>query len=117
MSIDYVALGQRIKAARARCGLTQEKLAERARLTTSHISKIETADTKPSLSTIVEIANAMAVSVDSLLCDSVIQPVVYLHQDFAELLEDATHEELKIMADTLRALKKSLRLNRRKDTE
>lgn len=117
MSIDYVALGKRIKAARAKCGLTQEKLAERAHLTTSHISKIETADTKPSLTTIVDIANAMHTSVDALLADSAHYPVVYLQKDFEELLEDASRDEMKIMIDTLRALKSSMRANRAKETE
>lgn len=117
MSIDYVALGKRIKAARAKCGLTQEKLAERAHLTTSHISKIETADTKPSLSTVVDLANVMHTSVDALLADNVQYPTVYLQKDFEELLEDASREEMKIMIDTLRALKKSMRANLKKETE
>ncbi len=112
MSIDYAAIGKRIKAARAVCNLTQEQLAELAHLSTSHISKIETADTKLSLPTIVDIANALHTSVDALLADNVYHPDVYLRQDFEEILADATREEMKIMSETLRTLKSALRANR-----
>lgn len=116
MSIDYVAIGKRIKAARAVCSITQEQLAERAHLTPSHISKIETADTKLSLQTIIAIANALNTSVDALLADNVHYPVVFLQKDFEELLSDASREELTVMSDTLRALKASLREHRPLDT-
>ena len=43
MQIDYISLGSRIKEARKKQGLTQEQLAERADLSTTHISNIENA--------------------------------------------------------------------------
>lgn len=76
--LDYVAVGRRIKAARIQRGLTQEKLAENAQISTSYISKIETADTKLSLQVIIDIANALQTSVDALLADNVTYPPVYL---------------------------------------
>lgn len=115
MSIDYEAVGLRIKASRTRCGLTQEKLAERINLSTSYVSKLETAESKPSLQAIVDIANALNTSVDALLSDSVTYPSVYLQKDFEEILEDATPEELKIFRETIRSLKTSLRAFRRND--
>lgn len=44
--LDYRVLGLRIKAIRVDARLTQEALAERANLSTDHISHIETANTK-----------------------------------------------------------------------
>lgn len=72
MELDYKAIGKRIKIARIQVDLTQEKLAEYVNLSPSHMSNIETGTTKVSLTTIVNIANALSVSVDDLLCDNVI---------------------------------------------
>ena len=71
MELDYKAIGKRVKIARIKADLTQEKLAEQIELSPTHLSNIETGTTKVSLTTIVNIANALSVSVDDLLCDSV----------------------------------------------
>lgn len=39
--LDMLALGQRVLAARERCGLTQEKLAWRAKLRVATLSELE----------------------------------------------------------------------------
>ncbi len=67
--MDLKAVGRRIKAARERAGLTQEDLAERANLSTTHISCIERGVKPPKLDTFVNIANAIGVSSDVLLQD------------------------------------------------
>ena len=54
MSIDYKSIGRRIKAARTRLDMTQERLAEQVNLSPSHLSNIETGTTKVSLPTIVK---------------------------------------------------------------
>ena len=72
MELDYRAIGKRIKIARIKADLTQEALAEKASLSTTHMSNIETGNSKLSLPTIVSLANALSVSVDEFLCDSVI---------------------------------------------
>ena len=53
MNIDYKAIGVRIKAARARKGVTQGYIAEVTGLSTPHISNIETGNTKLGLPTII----------------------------------------------------------------
>ncbi|MBS7007791.1 helix-turn-helix domain-containing protein [Anaerostipes sp.] len=70
MKINYEALGRKIKEVRRKQNMTQEYLAEKVDLSISHISNIETAKTKVSLPTLVEISNALGVSVDYLLMDS-----------------------------------------------
>ena len=117
MGIDYVAVGRRIKIARNKCGITQEKLAELAHLSTSHVSKIETGDTKLGLPTIVDIANALHTSVDAFLADSVVYPEVYLEKEIEELLSGLTRGEMQIMTETMAALRKSMIANRQKETE
>ena len=68
--VDYIKIGQRIRAARMELGWQQAEVAFRAGLTTSHMSHIETGQTKVALPTIVKIANTLSVSVDELFCDN-----------------------------------------------
>ena len=70
MKMNYEALGRKIKEVRRKQNMTQEYLAEKVDLSVSHVSNIETAKTKVSLPTLVEISNALGVSVDYLLMDS-----------------------------------------------
>ena len=117
MSVDYIAIGKRIKIARSKIGITQEKLAELAHLSTSHVSKIETGDTKLGLPTIVDIANALHTSVDALLADSVVYPDVFLKKDVDELLDGLSRSEIRIMTETMAALRKSIIAARIKENE
>ena len=64
MKMNYEALGRKIKEVRRKQNMTQEYLAEKVDLSVSHISNIETAKTKVSFPTLVEISNALGVSVD-----------------------------------------------------
>ena len=75
MDINYKAIGVRIKAARARKGVTQGYIANLIGLSTPHISNIETGNTKLGLPTIIHLANVLDVSVDELLCDKLIKVV------------------------------------------
>ncbi|WP_345788359.1 helix-turn-helix transcriptional regulator [Desulfosporosinus metallidurans] len=51
--------------------MTQDQVAEITGLSNPHVSNVETGSTKPSLPTIIKIANALSVSVDELLCDNI----------------------------------------------
>ena len=109
MSIDYKSIGRRIKAARISLDMTQERLAEKVNLSPSHLSNIETGTTKVSLSTIVKLANALHVSVDSLLADSVVQSKAVFEQDIQTILSDCDDYEIRGIADIAAATKKTLR--------
>ena len=109
MSIDYKSIGRRIKAARISLDMTQERLAEKVNLSPSHLSNIETGTTKVSLSTIVKLANALHVSVDSLLADSVVQSKAVFKQDIQTILSDCDDYEIRVIADIAAATKKTLR--------
>ena len=109
MSIDYKSIGKRIKAARIRLDMTQERLAEQVNLSPSHLSNIETGTTKVSLSTIVKLANALHVSVDGLLADSVVQSKAVFEQDIQTILSDCDDYEIRVIADIAAATKKTLR--------
>lgn len=109
MELDYRAIGVRIRRYRKERGLTQQTLAEFSKQEPSNISHIERGATKLGLPTIVNIANALDVSVDDLLCDSLQESKAAFDRDVSVLLSDCTHRELKIITGTLRALKEVLR--------
>ena len=68
--MDYELLGRRIREERLALGLTIEQLAERVNKSANYVGQIERHDGKPSLETVVDIANALGTTVDSLLRDS-----------------------------------------------
>ena len=65
--IDYIKIGERIRDKRKACHLSQENLAEKASISVTHMSHIETAGTKLSLPVLVDIADALGVTTDELL--------------------------------------------------
>lgn len=109
MELDYKAIGKRIKIARIRADLTQERLAENVGVSATHMSNVETGTTRVSLTTIVTIANALSVTVDDLLCDNVIKARVPFEKDIARILESCDEYEIRMVADMAQALKDTLR--------
>lgn len=107
--IDYRAIGKRIRVGRVRAELTQEKLAELVDLAPSYMSNIENGKTKLGLPTIVAIANALHMTVDELLCDSVVYSKPVFRKNIARLLEDCSEREIRILAQILEASKAALR--------
>lgn len=69
-SIDYNALGGRIREARQTTGLTQEQLAEKCSLSCAFVGHIERGTRIPSLETLVAISEVLSVSLDGLVLDS-----------------------------------------------
>ena len=109
MELDYKAIGKRVKIARIRADLTQEALAEKAGLSVTHMSNIETGNSKLSLPMAVSLANALAVSVDEFLCDSVIRFKDVFSHEVQELLDDCDDYEIRILTDLLKAAKTTIR--------
>ena len=81
MEVDYKAIGQRIKIARIKKGVTQETVADLIDITPAHMSNVETGKTKVSLPTLIAIAKALSVSVDTLLCDNVITSKIVFEKE------------------------------------
>ena len=102
VQIDYISLGSRIKEARKTQDLTQEQLAELADLSTTHISNIENAKKIPSLKSIVSIANALSMTVDALLCDSIEQSKDIYKSEAQAILDGCTINEVRILTETMK---------------
>ena len=109
MELDYKAIGKRIKIARIKADLTQEHLAEMVEISPTHMSNIETGTTRVSLTAIVSLANALSVTVDDLLCDSVVKSKVQFEKDIAGILADCDDYEIRMVKDMAQALKETLR--------
>lgn len=109
MELDYQAIGIRIRRLRKERGLTQQTLAEISNQEPSNISHIERGATKLSLPTLVSIANALEVTVDELLCDSLPASRSVFESEVAHILSDCSHLELKVITETVRTLKENLR--------
>ena len=112
--MDYVLLGQRIRAARLSSGLSQEQLAEIVGLTSQHISHTEVASTKISLPSLVKIANALHTSVDKLLSDNVHESKPHLLDDVQAVFSDCDPDEVYVMLEAASAVKKSIRIRKLK---
>lgn len=67
--MDYYKIGQRIRALRKSHHLSQDQLAELTGISTTHMSHIETGNTKLSLSVLVKLATVLSVQTDELLFD------------------------------------------------
>ena len=109
MELDYKAIGIRIKEERLRQNMSQERLAEKADLSMTHTSHIETGNTKLSLPALHKVAWALGVSMDELACDSIPKAKdIYEGEIFRET-EDCDETEIRVIADMIRSLKASLR--------
>ncbi len=107
--MDYYVIGQRIRKTRKAHGLSQEQLAELVGISTTHMSHIETGNTKLSLPVLVSLAEALEVSTDDLLfCGSPTERGSVL-AELTQLLESCTTQQLKITVDVLRATIVSLK--------
>ncbi len=108
-NMDYVMIGQRIRKLRKARGLSQETLAERVDISVTHMSHIETGNTKLSLSVLVALAAALYVRTDDLLYDQALPTEHTVEIDkIIRTLDGFTPPQLRLINDVLRAVKESL---------
>jgi len=112
MGIDYELLGQRIREARIKTGMTQATLSGIIGLSPSHYSHIESGKAKINLPTLVSIAQALDTTIDLLLYDSI--PVLKdaYDKEFKDLLEDCTRNEKEILLQNAIQVNTVLKRNR-----
>lgn len=106
--MDYYKIGQKIRKIRKAHGLSQEELAERINISTTHMSHIETGNTKLSLPVLVDIANTLEVRVDDLLNHPGAATTSTSLDEIAAVLERCSSQEAKVIADVVKATKRSI---------
>lgn len=111
MVINNAQIGQKIRIFRRKRGLSQFALAELVDKSPAFISYIERGAKSMSIETLVLIANALNVSSDELLVDSLENTVRASNHIFADLLSDCSEFERRVLKDILVTSKASLRSN------
>jgi len=109
MQIDYLDIGSRIRAERTKQKISQEKLAEMVGVGTTHVSHIETGNTKMSIKIFIAIINALNISSDELLRNHIHKVKHIFEGELSDIITDCSDEEARIITDTAKALKISLR--------
>ncbi len=101
--MDYELLGRRIRDERLLLRLTIEQLAEKVDKSTNYIGQIERNDGKPSLETVVDIANALGTTVVALLRDSLdAEKRDYLVQEISVLLSSLDDKGKQFILDVVK---------------
>lgn len=95
--INYVLIGKRIRETRTQMNLSQAALAEMSGLSPRYISHIETARKKASLSSLVNIANAVGISVDEILYGNQTAYTNDYQLDIILLIENCTPSEKRYL--------------------
>ncbi len=106
--MNYYEIGQRIRKLRKARGLSQEQLAEYVGISTTHMSHIETANTKLSLPVFIKIAEVLEVQTDSLLYDEQRDTADYARTEIESILDSCDARQAHIIADIVRYLKTTL---------
>lgn len=106
--MDYYEIGQRVRKYRKVHGFSQEELAEKIGISTTHMSHIETGNTKLSLTVLVSIAQVLEVRTDDLIFDHKITNKSTVIEDILNVLDGCTSQQLVIIFDLIRATKTSL---------
>ena len=110
--MNYYEIGQRIRKYRKAYSLSQEQLADKVQISTTHMSHIETGNTKLSLAVLVKIADALSVQTDALVYDAPQINRTVMTDEISDILNSCDPEELKIVTDVIKALKVSLEKHR-----
>lgn len=105
MAIDYEKLGLRISHFRGEKGYSQITFSSKITTSRNHLSQIEIGRKYPSLDLLVEIANALDVSADDLLIDSLNHPSSSANTELHLLLLDCNEAEEKVLIELVKYMK------------
>lgn len=108
-NMNYFEIGQRIRKLRKAYNFSQDQLAEMVEISTTHMSHIETGNTKLSLPVLVKIAQALHVQTDEIIYDSHHDTKTSIKQEISELLDSCSVQEAHILMDILIASKTALK--------
>lgn len=84
--INYSLIGKRIKEARKKHGITQEKMAEILHVSIGYISQLERGITKINLDTLSKISNATNTDIAYLVTGTVIESPNYIDDEISNCI-------------------------------
>ena len=106
--MNYYEIGQRVRKYRKAHQLSQEELAERVGISATHMSHIETGNTKLSLPVLVSLSSVLEVGTDDLLFETTRATRSDALEDVLSILEGCSAQQLKVLKDILGAARKSM---------
>jgi len=105
-------IGRRVREARLKLGLTQERLAARANLHYSYIGQVERGNKVPSLKTLSKIAKALNLKVEDLIGEKTKENSIssrdLLAQELLLLVRERPESELKLYISLINQIRKHL---------
>ncbi len=102
--MNYYQIGQKIRKYRKAKGMSQEQLAEKTNISVTHLSHIETGNTKLSLPVFVDIANTLEVQTDDLLTDETSGRANAINE-LSDILNSCSTKEIRIITEIVTATK------------
>ena len=106
--LDYAKIGAKIRTLRKSQNMSQEQLAEKVWISTTHMSHIETGSTKLSLPVLVDLANALGVGTDTILESATEGSVCSSGNDITSLLKTCTPQQAAVLEEIIISAKKAM---------
>ena len=104
MAVDFTIIGMRLKDARRKKGLTQEKLVEQIGVSIAYLSKIETGKIHINLERLSQICNILDVSEGEILNGVSSKSDKYLHSEFSNILKKCNPKQQKLAYKILQSI-------------
>lgn len=102
--------GDRIRLYRIEKKMSQQELAEVAKLSTPHISNIEQGKANCSITCFFRILSALNISADAILRSDTIAVNQIYQSEFADILSDCSTHEMDAILKIVRQLKSTMRI-------
>ena len=106
--MDYYEIGRRIRKFRKANHLSQEELAEKVGISTTHMSHIETGNTKLSLPVLVSLSVALDVQTDDLLFERIEAGKNAVLEELASTFNNCSTQQIKVLNDIVKVAKISM---------
>ncbi len=101
MNIDYHSIGKRIKICRNNSHITQEQLAYRINSAPSYISNIERGIKKPSLEKLIQIADALGVTVNDFIYNASESYTPYDIHELSSIISECSPDKKKVLLGSI----------------
>lgn len=103
--MNYEEIGKRVRKYRKLKNLSQEQLAEKIDISTTHMSHIETGSTKLSLQVLVDLSRVLEVNTDDLLFEN--KPQTMINQ-ITKLLSECNENQIEFITSIVKSTKDAL---------
>jgi len=99
-----LTFGKRLQKIRKEKGLTAAQLAEMVELSVNYMRSIETDRKNPSLQTLIDLANALNITANDLLCDFINKNEEIILNDITKRMEGLNHNQLSLISSVVEVI-------------